>query len=211
MIAVCLLTADRPEATSETLRTFLRWNTTLQHILLHADDGSATPVNRALALAAGFETVYQTPERRGQMPALRAMWVEALARGAEQILHLENDQEWVAPIPPSPVEMVDCVRLYGKRKMRGGGPRALTGQHRMGTLERIEWRQTRPGWERGQAHWGGQPSITRADLLTWAAHKVTRVKDLSLRLNELDTLRPVENITWHLPCETTQGWPIGTH
>lgn len=209
MIAVCLLTADRPDATSETLRTFLRWNTTAQHVLLHADDGSERPTNRMLAMAAGFETVYQVDRRAGQMPALRAMWVEALARGCEWILHLENDQEWVAPMPQ--VDAVDCVRLYGRWKMRAPGPRALTGQHRMGTLEKIAWKPHAHGWERGLAHWGGQPSITDAERLTWAAHKVTRMKDLSLQLNELDTLRPLENITFHQPVPTTQGWPIGTH
>lgn len=208
MIAVCLLTSDRAAYTFRTLKAFHD-----QHVgrrgltLLHADDGSHDGQNDAFASGFGFETVYRAPTRVGSGPALRAMWREAQRRGCGQILHLENDQEFVAPIPAW-VESITypCVRLYGQRKMRGDGPRAQTGPRDLATGKMVDWQASthHPGWEIGHTHWGGQASITRTALLVNAVAFAARIKDVTLALSCL-TLRPVENITWHIGEVTTGG------
>lgn len=202
-LAVCLLTADRANETAETVTTFIEHNETDGMILLHGDDASTTNWNFEIAVAGGFETVYknQTGEREGQIPALAAMWSTAYRRGATHILHLENDQKFVKPIPKR--RDAQSIRLYGEKKMEGDGPRCMTGPHIMGTKEVIQWGNDGHDWQRGVAHWGGQASITEAELLLRGIHGAKRVKDISMKLQRLDTLRPWENITFHTHCGGT--------
>lgn len=198
-LAVCLLTADRPEYTADTLLSYMNKADEPGHIKLHADDGSERRDNIQIAAAADFETVYATDKRRGPVAAIRCMWTKAAAMGATHILHLENDIEFVAALPRFDVE---CVRLYGERKARSG-PRQMTGPHRMGTTDRIEWKEEFSDfrgnvWYRGCAHWGGMPSITRTEMLLRAAMHAETFKDISMMLRFMDTLRPRDNIIWHV-------------
>jgi len=208
--AVCLLTADRSDLSFQTINTFLEFNNGSEFILLHADDASSDLSNMEMAADGGFETVYrnQGPKRIGQIPALRAMWAEAVRRGAEWILHLENDQEFVAPVPTR--RDADQIRLYGEYKAKPGSPRDKSSDKIWGSSEKVTWSADGDGWERGIIHWGAQPSITRASLLVNAIERVDRVHGIPVVLNRLDTLRPVENITWHTdPGGTTPGHWLG--
>lgn len=157
-IAVCLLTADRHKLTWATVESFLKHNPTAHQdfLLLHADDGSSD--RDALfdfLRARNFMTVARHDTRAGQMPLLQTMWGHAAALGANRVLHLENDQEWVAPVPQDVV--APCVRLYGEMKARSG-PRAPAGEHLMGTKDKITWERFGTRWERArEAHWGHSP------------------------------------------------------
>lgn len=208
--AVCLLTADRADLTFTTVNTFLEHNAGRDYLLLHADDASSDMRNMEMAADGGFETVYRNegPKRLGQIPALRAMWSEAVRRGAEWILHLENDQEFVGALPVR--RDADQIRLYGEYKAKPGGPRAKAGERIWGTSETASWRIDSDGWQRGVIHWGAQPSITRAGLLVAAVGGAEKVHDIPVLLNRLDTLRPLQNITWHTdPGGTTPGHWLG--
>lgn len=201
-LAVCLLTCGREEETALTLKTFQLFADRPGLIKLHGDDGGQRDTNKIMAAADGFDLVHAPKQQLGAFAGARALWREASRRGATHILHLENDQEFTGPLPH--FEEPECVRLYGARKARSG-PRALTGPYIMGTRHLIEWKPWRRGWERARAHWGGQASITRAEILCAAAERVGSIKGLSLDLTNLDTVRPVENITWHLCERTTAG------
>lgn len=212
-LAVCLITADRPDLTAATLESLDRMNPHLDAIRLHGDDGSEDMHNHAIAAAHDFSTVYSGQNRAGQIPALKRMWSRALRAGASHILHLENDQEFVRPLPTRPMP-AQCIRLYGKYKMLDPNhPRALASEKRMGTGERIEWAPVEdwPGWERGFAHWGGQASITVAPLLyrgllrACGGDGAATMKDIGVELNRLDTLRPEMNISYHMDAPATPG------
>lgn len=194
MLAVCLLTADRPEYTARTLDSFLEHNpdAARDHILLHADDGSVDKCNQAMAASSGFFTCYESASRRGVVTALRYMWAQAVVMGATHILHLENDIEFCAPLPTR--RDAQSVRLYGRFKGVGAWP---TGRHIMGTTEPIHWEREGDGWERAACHWGAQPSITRASMLHFAIENAERLKDVSTQLLRIDTLRPAANIANH--------------
>lgn len=205
-LAVCLLTADRPELTQKTVKSFRNHNRTKGVILLHADDGSKGNHNFQIAERAGFETVIcvgGAGKRVGQVIPLSIMWAEAASRGATHILHLENDQEFVAPLPTR--RDAQCIRLYGEKKEQGDGPRAYCGKHIIGTKELIHWDVDGHDWQRGEAHWGGQASITETELLLKGIENAKRMKDISMRLQRLDTLRPYKNIVWHIGTERTPG------
>ena len=206
MIAVCLLTADRLELTRRTLESFrAHHGAGKEFLLLHADDASQDLEDvLELTRSFGFLNVYQAPERRGQIPALLAMWGHAHALGANRILHLENDQEFVAPIPVAMTSPQYSTRLYGEFKGRAG-PRARTGDLILGTDRPIAWETLNDRWDYApEAHWGGQPSITWAETLLRGISRpeVRTMKDLSKALI-LATVRPRENITWHIGEETT--------
>lgn len=203
-LAICLLTSDRVDMTRVTLESLAAQNPNLQdHILLHADDASATLDNSELACAYGFETVYEPRgEKHGPIPALHLMWHRARAMGADWILHLENDQLSVAPLPA--LDDCDCIRLYGEWKAEDRtDPRSRAGTHIMGTKERISWHPYRDGWEVAEAHWGGQASMTRTHHLVEAIAHADRMKTISLKLARLLTIRPVENITFHIGVQPT--------
>lgn len=207
-MAICLLTADRPEYTNETLTTLERFNPRLcdDYVLLHADDGSAEDSNQLMAEAAGFLTCYRTKERRGVVPALRVMWKTAADLGASHILHLENDIRSLWRLPDR--RDADSVRLYGEYK--GEGTSYPTGPHIMGSRELIEWREVGGRWQRAQCHWGAQPSITRTDLLVPAIIAAASLKDVSRQLLRIDTLRPRINFVAHIGAEKTVNPRFGT-
>jgi hypothetical protein len=197
-LAVCLLTADRPKFTRRTVESFVEFNEIGDLILLHADDGSVTAENARIAQAGGFKTVYENKsgKRLGQIPALSDMWRAAAKLGASHILHLENDIESVAPLPSR--RDAQSVRLYGEWKGLPGARRSKTGTHIIGTKERIVWKPEDAEWDRGVAHWGGQPSITETDILLAALPGSSRIKDLCRKMQRLDTLRPKTNVMLHV-------------
>jgi hypothetical protein len=200
MIAVGLVTCERPRYTLRTLASFLRYHSRSAFCLLHADDASQTSVNALLAQAAGFQTIYTAPHRAGPLPALQALVAAAGRAGASHFCYLENDWEWVGPMPQG--LHVECVRFYGATKARSG-PRAPTGTRRLGTSEQIQWSPCGQGWEYGQAHWGGPPSLTLLPLLAPVVAQAQTFKQVSLLLPTLATLRPVTNLVWHIGEEPT--------
>ncbi len=198
MIAVCLLTSGRARYTETTLQTFTAHNQGRDFLLLHADDGSPDDWNMELADVYGFETVHRSKERAGGVPALRHMWNVAAQRGCERILHLENDFEWVGAVPD--IEW-PCVRLYGAMKGRGE-LYSLAAPINLVDRTRVNWAHHKTGWERGLIHFGGPPSIIDADMLVKAVAKAKVLKDIGLFT--VDTLRPTENIVWHIGATTTR-------
>src|SRR5690349_12362359 len=201
-LAVCLLTADRADYTAETVASYIECAHRPEFILLHADDGSESVDNFDIAEDAGFETIYSSSARCGPLMACLHMWNYAIQAGATHILHLENDWEFCRGLILR--DDVECVRLYGAMKSKRGN-RQATGIHRMGTKKLIKWHDCEPGWQRGFAHWGGPPSITAAHAMAVAITEAQTFKDISLRLNALDTLRPVDNIVWHIGEHRTPG------
>lgn len=215
-LAICLLTCDRPEYTKATLKSLIATNWQLvcgidaDTILLHADDGSISDRNDKLASQYFFKKVYGRPKgnRGGAGIALRSMWRSAVEMGATHILHLENDWEIVAPIPLFPG--ADTVRLYGRKKERGEGPRSRTGQHIAGTSEKIQWIPSAyPGYELAQeASWGGPPSITKAAILIAATEPddpPRSIKEITKALARIYSIRPIENIVFHIGEQKTPG------
>lgn len=204
MIAVCLLTCDREQYTERTLSTFALHNQDAANrfLLLHADDGSRKLANNRLAERYGFETMHRSPVRTGGALALRHMWNEAARRGADRILHLENDWEWCGAVPE--IEH-DCVRLYGVLKGRGELHEEAKPIH-MVTREMVKWEpHSVSGWERGLIHMGGPPSIVRTELLLPRIAAAQTLKQIGLFT--LDTIRPQENIVWHIGAVTTNKRP----
>lgn len=201
MIAVCLLTSGRAEYTARTLETFSGHNAGRGFTLLHADDGSSDERNMELAARHGFRTVHRSPRREGGVSALRAMWGVAAELGCKRILHLENDFEWVAPVPE--IEW-PCVRLYGSMKGRGEC-RAAAAPFNLVDRRTVMWRDHSEGWERGLIHFGGPPSIIETDLILPRIAAARTLKEIGLFT--VDTIRPIENIVWHIGAVTTRLSP----
>jgi hypothetical protein len=204
-IAVCLLTCGREDLTARTVDSFLAHNRAEGMIRLHADDGSPSERNRQIAVNAGFDTVHAPISRKGQMAGFRALLRAAIDRRAEWLLWLENDWEWVAPIPMDALTLgAECVRLYGALKARTG-PRAEAGRFIMGTTDPIVWRPIGGGLERGEAHFAGPPSLTRPYALESLADGARSLKEVSLA-GVLDTVRLVDNAVWHIGDTQTPGF-----
>ena len=198
-----LLTCDREDQTKITLDTFLAHNDLARFRLIHADGGSATSANVNMAAAAGFETVYAPSERVSQYESL--CHLIGASNDTEWFAYIEADQEWVRPFPWECLSFgAECVRLYGAMKGREG-PRAPAGTCLMGTKTPIVWRPYADGYERGWAHWPGQPNITRLPVLRELMAGAARMKDMCMA-RPLDTVRCVENVTYHLCRETTLGF-----
>lgn len=203
-LAVCLITADRSDYTGRTIETLIEHNDTDRMILLHADDGSKSPSNKRLAEAGGFTTIYESAKRRGVVPALRHLWLQAAQYGATHILHLENDCESLRPLPMQAFsEWVDCVRLYGEYK--DAARQYPTGPHHMGTKDPIRWQPHGAFWQLARCHWGAQPSVTKSALLVEAITHAESLKDVSMYLRDILTLRPQFNITSHIGVVKTEG------
>lgn len=214
MIAVCLLTCGREDLSSRTVVSFREHNRGRPDlILLHADAGGADPIrSRVIAINGAFRTVHSPAERVPQMTSYRHLIEEAAIAGAEFLLWLENDWESVAPIPTLDELRkygdagAVCFRMYGKRKMRGDGPRAMAGEHRIGTDVKIDWLPTAdPKWEAGLAHWGGGGCIATLTHLESQYHR-KRLKDVITAKNDLPSLRMTENVLWHIGEQTTEGF-----
>lgn len=206
-VAVCLLTCGREEYTERTLQSFWECNDRWDFQLLHADDASLSDRNVVLAKGFGFDLVYRARKRSGQMAAFRALVAAADARRCPHVLYLENDWEWVAPFPWDLLAMAaECVRLYGAQKQRDGS--RPSGAFLMGTHRRIEWCSTvTSGVEAALAHVGGPPSVIETRrALQLAELESFKAVSLATGLNPLRTLRPVENVVWHIGDETTAGF-----
>lgn len=214
MIAVCLLTCGRDDLTVRTAHSFEFFNAGLRSdlICLHADCGGHGPHRDVETF--GFRTVHAPRERVPQMVSYRALIEEAALKGAEFVLWLENDWESVAPIPTldwlrkaRDEHGIVTWRLFGERKMRGDGPRAMAGEHRIGTKDRVHWIDCLEfeGWQRGHTHWAAGGSIATLAHLESQLHR-PRLKDVITAKNDLPTMRPVQNVLFHIGHETTPGF-----
>lgn len=216
MILACLLTCGRPELTAETARSFALHNPKRPDIeRVHVDGGELTTQgeNCKTAAASGFETISASPKRIGQMETLRIFQAEAERRGAHWVLWLENDWSTSEPLPrPAFFRKalradVEAIRLFGDRKMAHEGPRSMAGRHRMGTKDVVVWESSKdfPGWETGRTHWGCGGCLIRSDIL--ARHmRAATLKDVMLADNNLYSLRPLQNLVWHLGQTRTEGF-----
>lgn len=207
MIAVCLLTCDRPELTVLSASSFQKYQTE-DALLLHCDGGSLTDENVQIAKSYAYRTLVapSRENRIGQMATLRFFVGAAWEAGCHWILWLENDWEAVAPLPTEEFlewSGAETVRLFGAKKMRSG-PRQWAGTRRMNTEERIEWVPVLPGWEGGRAHWGGGGTFVQTDILRRQLH-LPRLKDVITAENNLVSLRPVDNLMWCNGLHTTEG------
>lgn len=199
MIAVCLLTSGRADYTERTLRSFEQHNPHFVGLKLHADDGSVDDRNLGLAQDFGFKNIYWSGVRQGGVNALRCMWNLAAEMGTTRILHLENDFEWVAPLPDI---SWPCVRLYGALKGRDS---LYSEAAKINLVNRqpVTWRpHTVPGWEQAHTHFGGPPSVIDIELLLPQVAKAKSLKEIGLFT--VDTIRPVNNMVWHIGAITTR-------
>ncbi len=187
-IAICLQTCDRRTYTARTLDTFGiqnqgrgRW------MLLHGDDASKEEGICELAQSHGFETVVRHETRRGARATRDALFQAAANAGADWILLLENDWEWVRPFPWTPFEWliaerpdVYSLRLYGAYK--GHNLQAKCATHHLGHAARptVAWWHppTAPdALEIAKVHWGAPPAITRTKELLQIAGWVRGSRD----------------------------------
>lgn len=171
-IAVTLLTCGRVAYTRQTLESFSAQHpdARTEFLLLHADDASTEPEILELAQAHGFETVVRNPSRRG-VRALRAAVVQVAAeRGADWVLVLENDWEWVRPFPWALFHHlvgtrpdVYHLRLYGTHKDRERRLRCWTFDMSRGR-QAVSWARLEGAPEPAEVgfiHWGAPPAVTR--------------------------------------------------
>lgn len=218
-VAVLLLTAGRVEFTRRTLESFSAQNPDAreQFLLLHADDASVEPEIAALAQAHGFAPVVASPMRRGYRTSRKFGIEAAAARGADWVLVLENDWEWVRPFPwalfhhlVAKRSSIYNLRLYGEYKERGN--RMPCFQFHLGqSRRRVTWRRD-PGapepCEVTRIHWGGPPSVTRTrELLTLVGEPALPGYDgrrdsqpevtLSGRI-DADVARVLDNVVYHI-------------
>lgn len=197
--AIILLTCGRPDLTRRTIDSL--WKNGLAGagnpnvILISGHDGNDHEGER-IAFEGGFSPRYKPLKQLGIMAAMRALMGYCAHAKCDRVLWLENDWEVVAPIPLD--WNVECVRLYGAQKQRDGTKPAGTTD--MATGKPINWQPAarRQGWEGANAHWGGPPSITKLARLLPHLGPADSVNDLARRVGSLATLRPVENIVWHL-------------
>lgn len=208
-VAVCLLTADRTDYTCRTVQSFSEIHDGIEDgrmIGLHYDDGSAGYINLMLAEAYGYDNVGCPLTRQGQIAGLRALVEAAHDHECPWVLYLENDWLWQRQVPFNVLDHggADCVRLYGPYKEQGGGPRAPTGPRLMGTKTLIQWSDIPafPGYQSGKAHWAGPPSITKTALLLPAVRRARTMGEIYRSLH-LQTIRPLENMVWHIGQEPT--------
>ncbi len=214
LIAIGLLTADRRFLTRKTLHSITTHADVYNCIRLHADDGSKTHDNFTLADEYGFKTVYRTGKRTGQIPAIKCLLANAIARGATHFLYLENDWRFTRRLRFSSIEHLidgyDSVRLYGAYK-RSIHPLQKAGEHIIGTKEKIRWTPLKVSgdWEATpQAHWGGPPSITEINLLHSAAQRSRKIGDLNRKLARISTARPVDNFVEHIGFNRTPDFTL---
>lgn len=209
MIAICLLTCDRPELTVLAASSIQKYHPNRKDLLrLHCDGGSVTDENVQLASAYGFTTLIapKREDRIGQMATLRIFVQKARLEGCDWILWLENDWECVAPLPTEDFlrsSGAETVRLFGEKKMRDG-PRQWAGTRRILTQERINWRPAMEGWETARAHWGAGGTLVKTAILERQLHQ-PRLKDVIKAENYLLSLRPLENLMWCNGLVTTEG------
>jgi len=203
-IAVALLTCDRLKYTQKTVRTFLRRNNAEDFHLFYADDASTQQEIHAFVQEHDFEPVLLNKQRLGCTPTSDGMIREIRRRIGDDglILYLQNDFQFLRPIPLDVVERVfvelqpHTLRLYGKYKnvFRRRWDRGA---------RRVSWKAYDFGPEVIQvatrARWSWNPSITPAGVLAELAHGALREKTLMRRSRrrKFITARFAENITSH--------------
>ena len=226
-VAIVLVTCGRLAYTRQTLETFSEQNPDArdQFLLLHADDHGADPeanAIKALAVAHGFETVVAHPATRGYRAA-RAEGIRIAAdRGADWVVVLENDWEWVRPFPWALFEHIAaqrphvyCLRLYGEFKERGHRMpcfRFHLGKNRQPVTWRVD-PQAPERCELTRIHWGGPPSVTRmremlilqADplLAGYDARRDSQPEVTQSGRIDADVARVLDNVVYHIGHERT--------
>lgn len=231
-VAVCLQTCGRVDYTRRTLESFtaVHQNIPSRWTLLHGDDGSDAPDRaqiRSLAAQHGFETVVQHDRRRGAR-AMRSALIDAAAQtGASWMLLLENDWEWVRPVPWALFDHlvatrpdVYSLRLYGQYKARNQKlPCSLTN-HGQPAKKAVPW-WLLPGApeavEIGRYHWGAPPALTRLSELQVIRRLVRGRSDRGdyaemLVSGQIDAYvaRVVENCVYHIGAHRTDQTAVRT-
>lgn len=210
MIAVCLLVADRFDYTRATLESFAAHNDRSRFRLFYADDASSDARVPALAKAHGFTKLARSKNRQGWRVMRPLLFERAASLGADWILYLENDCEWLRPFPWDLFRFIQarsefyCLRLHGAFKDRHGADPCMI-HHKLGDRTRpVKWqplRQAPEPAEVGFIHWSAQPSVTRAAELI-ELHRQPKRQAAAL------TARVVQNVTAHIGVERT-AMPIG--
>lgn len=222
-IALCLITCERYDYTALTLKTLAEHNDLKRFVLIHADDASTDERIGPLVRGYGFQT-YRSTERFGVMATQRLAVMAARDAGCEWTLIQQNDFEWVRPFPWQLFncvvndKQVYCMRLYGHRKGRQGRlANAVAGpRHKGKDGAVVDWQPYRgtcfsvpdePA-EIGDVHWCSPPAVTRTDVLWWLLDGALKDADCRLKSGELDlmTVRPVENVVWHIGEERTPNF-----
>lgn len=211
-VAICLLTCERFDYTRRTVESLAAHNDLSQFVLLHGDDASEDRRNIEIAELHGFARVETGARRLGVMEMQRRLADEAMCRGCDWTIILQNDWESARAIPLDllawlhETENVYCIRLYGALKERGGRP--------AGDLHKGKGGR-KAGWaplegapepiEVGDIHWGSPPCATRTGVLAMLLHGCARerdARDRSGRINAL-TVRVTDNVFWHFGSERT--------
>lgn len=203
MIAVCLLTCDRFAYTATTLRSFAAFNDPSRFVLLHADDASEDSRVVPLVQTHGFSTVLQSSSRRGWLTMRTRLFQLAAKRGAEWILFLENDHEWVRAFPWALFHFVRqysqiyCLRLQGAFKGRDRTDPCMV-HHKLDRRKEVKWKPMKRAPETseiGRIHWSAQPSVTRTRELLVLHERGFESHDL--------TARVLSNVTYHIGARRT--------
>lgn len=208
-VAVCLQTCERFDYTARTVQSFAQQNDPSQFLLLHSDDASTDPRVIDEAQRAGFATVVQNEIRQGAVSTRRALLEAAAARGADWVVLLENDWEWLRSFPWPLFRYVTdhpkiyALRLYGRFKDRAGKKKAGCGR------SDPQWTSI-PGFnaEIGSIHWGGPPTATRIAEARWIHQGVKCDADCGKRSRSLrlSTARVLENVVVHIGDTKTPGF-----
>jgi hypothetical protein len=212
-LAACLVTCGRHDLTWRTVKSFAQHNDLADPrlVLLQADEPSMGPESGEIGRQHGFSLVRAPVERGGQMEALAALVLAAVKHEATHVLWMENDWESLAPLPWPVIDGPQTTRLFGVRKRLDNHPRAMAGQHVLGTKQRVRWTKCESaaaeGWETGDASWAAGGSIIRTSLLASQLH-ARRLKQIMLNLGPLWTRRPagLANVMVSIGDETTQGF-----
>jgi hypothetical protein len=206
-VAICLLTCGREHYTARTLHTLAQHNDLSKFLLLHGNDVVGVEENSALASRYGFETVLAPKIRQGCSQMVSQLFIKASIKGAEWVLHLENDWESDSAIPVDVIPQMDeshyCARLYGVFKGRGALPCHTT--HFGRAKQPVAWEPWIGGWEVGSVHWGFPPAITRMREARFLTCNIQREQDAMHRSGVIGglTVRPVTNVMSHIGEERT--------
>lgn len=221
-IAVCLQTCNRADYTRRTVESFIAQHPERSRfLLLHGDDASTESGIAEIVQAAGFETVVQPKTRQGARTMRRLLFDAAQKRGAQWVLLLENDWEWVRPLPfllfDQLVETrpdVYSLRLYGAYKGRNQTypcSRRNLGEPRRSAVPWWPLPGAMESCEVGRYHWGAPPAVTRIgealSIMRWVANSrepgdAAEVK-ASGRIDAY-VARVTENVVYHIGEEKTR-------
>lgn len=227
-IAVCLITCNRESYTRETVESFMDMNAGEPGFerfdLLHGDDASATKLNTSLADRAGFHLVVESPTRVGITDMIRRMAVRVQRAGQSHMLLLENDWKSVRPFPWELFDYfaaVPCaytLRLTGQFKEwddeTNRGRRPFGTDHAGRGNKPVHWAPLMDApepAEMGSIHFGNPPGVTRIETLLWllkgcVSENEVRQKSGSLEVGNDYTIRPAENVFYHIGAERTPGF-----